>query len=49
MLVSGAKEMQVDVQLLRGNKIQNVYTYIQAHRISSSIRILNKNKKNYEG
>jgi hypothetical protein len=46
MLVSGAKEMQVDVQLLRGN---NVYTYIQAHSISLSIRILNKNKKNYEG
>jgi len=43
--VSGAKEMQVDIQLLRGNKIQNVYTYIQAHSISSSIRILNKNKK----
>jgi hypothetical protein len=41
--------MQVDVQLLRGKKIQNVYTYIQAHSISSHIRILNKNKKNYEG
>jgi hypothetical protein len=37
--------MQVDVQLLRGNVIQNVYTYIQAHSISSSIRILNKNRK----
>ena len=45
--MSGAKDVQVDVKLLRCNKIQNVYTYIQAHGISSSVRILNKNKMSY--